>query len=279
MTAAPPRALSFAAALTLVLSAAGPLRAAPAADEATRPAAAAPAAAPVDVDVQDEPEEESLFGVGAEVDLRTRYVWHGLPLSSGPVVQPSVWGSVWQCSLTAWANAPLPSPGQDGALDEVDLGLTCVFTPSIVEFELSVWAYLFPDSDVPTTGEAKLSITVPIGWFRVFTAHGVDIGDAPGSYAGDVGVGGEWGFERFGLTATARVGWGTARFNDVNAGWGQAALDFAGADLALPFDLGAGLELRPHAGVSVLLPDALRDAFGERVVVDFGIAFGGEWPL
>ncbi|QDG53726.1 hypothetical protein FIV42_24170 [Persicimonas caeni] len=243
------------------------------ADEPVEPASPPKPESPVEAD------EASSFGLGAELSLRSRYVWRGLPFGDGPVLQPAAWASLWSCEAIGWANMPLPNAQQETDLDEVDLGAFCGVDVGVWSVSLGGWVYFFPGEDAPTTLEGEGVITAQFDWLNVFTGHAVDLRVTPGAYAGWVGVGGAWERGVWGVEGSLRTGWANAAFNEMNAGLAVGALDYVGAELAVPVALGVGLTLRTHAGAVVLLPDSLRDALDETVVLDFGATIGGEWAL
>jgi hypothetical protein len=61
------------------------------------------------------------FGAGADVVYRSEHVWRGLTRSSGPVLQPSVFGSFqprgWTFTVGAWANLELWNAGTNDLSD------------------------------------------------------------------------------------------------------------------------------------------------------------------
>lgn len=71
----------------------------------------------------------------------------------------------------------------------------------------------------------------------------------------------------------------TPSFNRANAGADSAALDYASVEAALPVELGAGLSVRPHAGISIILPASLRRTLDQTAAVDVGVTVGGVWAL
>lgn len=221
-------------------------------------------------------EEGRGVALGAEVDLRSRYLWRGLPSTDSPVLQPSAWVSAFGCSLSVFGSLLLPNGTVDAEFNEVDAGLECSFDVWVLTLEPSAWLYTYPGTDGPTTGELGLGIILPIRWFRVFTTHYVDVGSYEGAYSGEAGVGAELEADSFGLDAKVLAGWGTARFNAAYAGVDAGALDHVSAQVAVSVDLTDALYIRPHATVAVLVPDELNEAYDERTFFDFGFAVGGE---
>src|SRR6266508_4220287 len=53
------------------------------------------------------PEEDRNFTFGAETDFTSGYVWRGLLLDDGPIMQPSAWISRSGFTFAAWTSLPL----------------------------------------------------------------------------------------------------------------------------------------------------------------------------
>jgi hypothetical protein len=220
----------------------------------------------------------SELSCGAELDGNSRYVWRGLALSDGPVLQPSAWVSLAGLTLTPWANFAFREGDARAGFNELDLTLDYSRDVSSLTVNPSFALYLYADEDAPSTGELALALSCPLGPVSVFTDHSVDLIAAPGAYYGDAGLGFERGLAcGLALEASASAGWGSARFNEANIGVNRAALNTAGADLALTWSPGGAFYLRPHAALSVLLDPELRSAVPSPLLITGGLAVGRDF--
>lgn len=231
----------------------------------------------------EEPESDPVFCYGGETDLNSRYVWRGVQLSDGAVLQPSVWASSHGIEFSVWGNLAADG-GNPGTCNELDLTLGYGTEFKGIAVEPEAVLYLYPNQeDVPTTAEFILSAGCPIGLFELTTSHAFDFVASPGSYAGELGLGFESGLltEWLAVQARAGVGWASARFNEVNMGVARSAVGAGFAEVSLTaYPLGF-LYVRPHLGVSSMLDRGLCDAL---VVADLpvtgihgGIALGVEF--
>ena len=221
----------------------------------------------------------SELSFGAEVDGNSRYVWHGLTLSDGPVLQPSAWVSLSGFTLTPWANFAFREGDAPAGFNELDFTLDYSRDVSNLTINPSFSVYLYPNqADAPPTGELALALSYPVGPVSVFTDHSVDLIATPGAYFGDAGL----SFENdivpnLTIEASASAGWGSAQFNEANLGVNRAALNVAGADLALTWSVCGLFYLRPHAALSVLLDRELRAAVSNPLLITGGLAIGKEF--
>ena len=230
----------------------------------------------------------SELNVGAELDGNSRYVWRGLALSDGPVLQPSEWVSLAGFTLTPLANFAFREGGVPAEFNELDLTLDYRRDVSNLTVNPSFSLYVYPNrTDAPPTGELALTLSYPVGpacaWSHadrpvsVFTDHSVDLIATPGAYFGDAGLSFDTDLaENLALEVSARTGWGSARFNQANDSMNRAALNMAGADLALTWSPGGLFYLRPHVALSVLLDRELRAAVSSPLLITGGLAIGKE---
>jgi hypothetical protein len=220
---------------------------------------------------------ESSFG--AELDGNSRYVWRGLPLSDGPVLQPSAWVSLAGFTLTPWANFAFREGDAPAGFNELDFTLD--YSRDFVNLTVnpSFSVYLYPNqTGAPPTGELALALSYPVGPVSVFTDHSIDLIATPGAYFGDAGLSFENDLaQNLTLEASASAGWGSARFNEANLDVNHAALNVAGADLALTWSPGGLFYLRPHAALSVLLDRELRAAVPDPLLITGGLAIGRDF--
>lgn len=235
----------------------------------------------------------SELSFGAELDGNSRYVWRGLALSDGPVLQPSAWVSLAGFTLTPLANFAFREGDAPAGFNEVDFTLDYsrdirleargkkreARDESNLTVNPSFSVYLYPNqADAPPTGELSLALSYPVGPVSIFTDHSVDLIATPGAYFGDAGLSFESDLtQNLAVEASANAGWGSARFNEANFEVNHAALNAAGADLALTWSLGSLFYLRPHAALSVLLDRELRAAVPNPLLITGGLAIGRDF--
>jgi hypothetical protein len=216
---------------------------------------------------------------GLEADFVSRYVWRGLALSDGPVLQPSAWVSFAGLTLTPWANVAFRDGDAPAGLNELDATLDYSRDVFDLTVNPSLSIYLYPNQPEATpTGELALALSYPVGPISAFSNHSVDLIDNPGAYFGDAGLSFENELVRnVTVEASAYAGWASARFNDANFGVNRAALNVGGADLSLNWSPGGLFFLGPHAALSVLLDRELRAAVQSPLLFTGGLAIGRDF--
>ena len=221
----------------------------------------------------------SELSFGAELDGNSRFVWRGLALSEGPVLQPSARVSLAGFTLTPWANFAFREGDAPAGFNELDFTLDYSRDVFNLTVNPSFSLYLYPNqADAPPTGELALALSSPVGPVSVFTDHSVDLIATPGAYFGDAGLSFERDLVRsLAVETSASAGWGSARFNEANVGVNRAALDLGRADLALTWSPGGLFYLRPHAALSVLLDRELRAAVSNPLLITGGLAIGRDF--
>lgn len=210
---------------------------------------------------------------GMETDANSRYVWRSIDQGYGPVLQPSVWGSLSNLTLSLWGNVAATG------LTELDPALSYSAEWRGFSFEPSFACYLYPAEPDPFgTAELSLNVARPLGPLEVFTDHSLDVVGYPGAYYGDIGL----SFERE-LTsslsggASASIGWASAQFNEECLGVRRGALNCTEAEASLTWSTFWLLYLRPHVAASSLLDAELRAATERPWNVTAGLAVGREF--
>jgi hypothetical protein len=221
----------------------------------------------------------SELSFGAELDGNSRYVWRGLALSDGPVLQPSAWVSLAGFTLTSLASFAFREGDTPAGFNELDFTLDYSRDVFSLTVNPSFSVYLYPNqTGAPPTGELTLALSYPVGPVSVLTDHSVDLIATPGAYFGDAELSFDTDLtESLALEVSARAGWGSARFNQTNVGVNRAALNVAGTDLALTWSPCGLFYLRSHAALSVLLNRELRAAIPNPLLITGGLAIGKDF--
>lgn len=131
---------------------------------------------------------------GAELDTSSRYIWHGLPFSTGVVVWPSAWVSTKGVTLTLWTNFdhryvnttpfnPQRLPGP--TFNEYDISLA--YEREVGHLTLtgtfSRYVYLEAKGVIPqSTSEVIARVAYAAGPGKMFTTHSFDVDKHRGAY-------------------------------------------------------------------------------------------------
>ena len=221
------------------------------------------------------------FTLGAEADLNARYLWRGLALSNGPVVEPALWATAYRWNAVLWTNVMLTNEASS-RLSAVVPALTYTFEwPGGLTIEPGLVYYDSPGQTIPpsiSTAEVSLEASSQLGRFHLVTSDYVDVMRAPGAYFGTLGFGLESNLGPWSFNALADVAWATAAYNQVYFDAQVAAIDLTEIVTSARIDLTPVFYVSVHAEASVLLADAL--AVGrERILANVGVTFGGATGL
>lgn len=220
--------------------------------------------------------EDAKVSFAQEFDFGSRYVWRGFAQTDGPVFQPESSLSIYDVTLTLWANLVLNDEPHQGQFTEVDPSIDYYLQFGKLELQPSFEYYFYPSQvGSPSTGEASLWVAYAVGPVKLFTDHVFDVVRYGGAYFGDFGV----SYERdvlkaLGLKTSAAFGWASPKFNATYGATSKAALNVFLWDLELSYTLFRHFYLRPHMQVSVLLDTDLRAASVDPTIVSGGLALG-----
>lgn len=215
---------------------------------------------------------------GLESDYNPRYVWRGLAWSEGAVAQTSIWATGRGVTYSIWANSNLDSV--DGRqTNEIDYSVSWEREWRGIGLEPTFSVYTYPhQQDSPSTAEAGLKLSRPLGPLTLFTTHTVDVREYRGAYFGELGLNYERELGKHAeLESSISLGWASARFNEAYIGPSTSAVNLASFELGITWQLRGGSYVRPHLGISRLLNRQLRDAVDDPSLVNFGVAAGVEF--
>jgi hypothetical protein len=233
---------------------------------------------------RDEPEDvtqaEELQQVsfGLESDYNPRYVWRGLAFSEGAVAQTSLWATRAGTTYSLWTNSSLDRA--DGhQTNEIDFTVSWERSWRGMDLEPSLQIYTYPNQqDAPSTGEAGLKFSRPLGPLTVFAANTVDLREYRGAYFGELGLGLTKELtSRAELESSVSFGLASAKFNEAYVGPAKSAFNVAQFELSLTWRGRGGSYVRPHISVTRIMDRELRDAVTDPSLTNLGLALGMEF--
>ncbi len=214
---------------------------------------------------------------GGEADFNGRYVWRGFTYSEGPVFQPAVWLEAKRVTFSVWSNMPLSREPRQGRFDQLFWTATTWRQMRRWRVEGTLQGYVWQGPPgIPTTRTAEVSgrVSYTAGPVTLFTLHTTDIAAYRGAYFIESGVGWERQSRRVKWEAHAIVGAWNGRFNRAYVDVARGAVDFAQLDLAASIPLKGGWYLRPHAELTQITSQVIRQAVTNRRVLNAGVALG-----
>ena len=207
--------------------------------------------------------------VAVDATWNGKYVWRGINVVDGSVLQPSAtigWGGL---SANVWGNMDLSNVnGQSADFTEYDLTLDYSWALDSLGFSVGSIYYTFPHSDVPSTAEVYAGAGLDIPLSPSLTVY-QDVDEADGTYS-SLSVGHT--FEGIlvladGVAVSADLGasiaHGSSNFNDFYYGSDSSGLTDSLFSLSLPVSLGEYVSVAPAAHYSSLLDDDIRDSMSD----------------
>lgn len=95
--------------------------------------------------------------LSAEVGCYGHYLWRGMTLTDGTVVQPEVSAEVAGFGLSLWGNLNADDPSGDSSLNEIDVTVSYGLGLPVASLDLGVVYYSLPDASEQNTAEAFAS--------------------------------------------------------------------------------------------------------------------------
>ena len=249
-------------------------------EPATQPGATAAPAQPGTAAGGTAEAKESLVSGGAEVDLNSRYVWRGIAFSEGPALNPYVYLSIGDFTVSGWGNFLLTDQDKEfqGQFNEADIYAAYAFEKDAFSLEATYQHYYYPNTDWEDTGEVEIKLAYAFDDISVFTSHTLDVESISGAYFAELGLEAEHELsDTAKLEGGVYLGYGNADFNEAYIGPSIDALDVAGASLDVTWYPVKNIYLRPHVEYTSLLHDDLRQAVESPDLVNVGLAAGVEF--
>ena len=227
--------------------------------------------------------QERAASFSVEIAPFTEYVWRGMPLTDGPVLQSSYTFSAKNVSFNIWQNVDLDnSNGVPGAVSEHDYTLGYEFTAGNATVSLGLLCYTFPGLGDPTT-EIIVGASFDVPGEPSITLY-QDVDNLEGLYA-SIGAGHSFALQSLDeqtIDLSLAVGYGTDKHN---VQYGDKSVDKAAlTDILLTvsstFKLDESFGITPSlAFASVVDPDIVDalDADGQDtsyVVLGVTLSYG-----
>jgi hypothetical protein len=226
-------------------------------------------------DGEDDGEDDDTT-VGAEVDTVSRFIWRGMALSQGPVVQPSAWASLYNFNANLFTNVLLTDQ-TNNRLSTIVPSLSYTLEWKKLSVEPGFIFYdVLGDGPLHRTAEASVEGTLAFGAFHVLSNHYVDVATHAGAYYGTLGAELEPSFGKWTLGAKADVAWATADFNRAYFGASTAPLDLAEGTVSVRYELTKLAYAVVHGDGSTLLSSSLRATGVQATLAVVGATLGVE---
>lgn len=202
---------------------------------------------------------------GLSTDVNTKYIWRGITINDGLVIQPDLWLSYGNFSAGLWGN--LTAYDRFNAVKGQELDMYLAYDYAIGKFEINhtLMVYFFPtQDDVPNTGEFYIGAGYPIQDFKLTSTVAFDFIAYFGSLYFEHGVAYEKALgDKLSVGSTALVSWASGKFNDSYFGVHQTMCNLLSLDLNLTYNPWGTVFFKPHVQISKTLDKELVPAIGK----------------
>jgi hypothetical protein len=202
---------------------------------------------------------------GFDVDINSKYIWRGITINDGLVIQPQLWASYGNLSGGFWGNLTAYDRFNKVKGHEMDLFLAYDYNLGNFEINHTVMFYFFPtQDDVPNTGELYLGAGYPIGDFKLVSTVAFDFVAYLGSLYFEHGVEYEKALgEKITLGSSALLSWATGKFNDSYFGIKKTMVNLVGLNLNITYNPWGTVYFKPHIQVSKTIDQELYEPLGK----------------
>jgi len=215
---------------------------------------------------------------GMEVDVCSRYIWHGIIIADNMVLQPSAWVTVHDMTFSIWNNHTPTVEEWRFAGDEVDLTLSYGKDWSWAGAEMGFLYYVYPGEEgSSSTGEFLGRFALSKGPVELSTTHNVDVVRYAGAYFGEAEIAFEHELsQRLYAGLSTSIGWASPKFNQTYVGTSVGAFNVLCVGGSLQFQLSDRVYLKPHAEMYQTLHSEVAE-LTQRTTTNIGAAVGIEW--
>ena len=205
-----------------------------------------------------------LLSLSLNADVFSEYVWRGLLLTDGPILQPCAKVTYRGLSLSVWGNMDLDNVNDNkNEFNEIDYTLSYSVPVNILTFTAGVLHYDFPNTEFLDTTEiiAGVSAALPLSpsitsYWDVDAVKGVYVTAdlAPSFPLPAVSSSFTWSID-----PSIGLGWGTDKHNNFYYGTDTSTLADFHTGLSVPFHFGDHFTIAPKVGYASLLDGTLRN--------------------
>lgn len=201
---------------------------------------------------------------GVSADLNSKYLWRGVSVNEGLVVQPDIYASWRNLTAGIWSNITLYDRHNLTREREFDFYLEYSWSLGNLIVDHSFMLFWYPgQEDSPTTGELYLGMTYPLGDISLTTVIAADLIEYLGSLYFEHGIAYEKELgDCFSFATSAVLGWGNARFNDAYIATIPTSLNLLSLDAELTYTPTNSWFVKPHIQVSKTLNKEISSYIG-----------------
>ena len=223
-------------------------------------------------------EADSQWSGGLELASTNKYLWRGMTVNDGFILQPCVWLTYQSLTFTLWNSTTLTEPNDDIKRPEVDATLSYELEWQNFAFESFFSYYHYINQvDATNTGEVGLDIGYTMGLFTLSAAGIVDVIDSYGSFYFEQKLEAEKDFgDHWTAYSALTLGEGLEQFNDFYFGMSRSTFSLLSFDARLSYTFDNGFYAQPYFQVNKTLDSDL-ESYIKKHTNAIGLALGREF--
>jgi hypothetical protein len=226
-------------------------------------------------------EKERPISYGVEIKFSSGHADRGLVINDRPVVQPVTWVSRGAATLSVWSSFALAETTDGSRPQILDLELTRAheWRNLTIEPAVRIFFYHDPLSIYSSSSiEGWLYLSYPLGAFRLFTNHSVDVLTYRSAYFGEAGIASERRVSpRIEVGGSFGAGWASSTFNESYVGIDKSALNRMSVEGWLTAYVTQHLYIGPRFEFSTIVDRAVRAEVIRPTYFFFGLTTGVEF--
>ncbi len=205
------------------------------------------------------------FSWGFSTDINSKFLWRGVSVNDGLVLQPDLSASYGNFTAGIWSNTTIYDRHHD--LKDIELDPYISYSWSIGNFQIenSVMVFNCVGQQVsPTTAEVYLGVSYPIGDFILNTIIAADFVSCFGALYVEHGLFYEKQLnDQFTFGSSAVLAWGNAKFNDFYIGTTKTSMNLISLNAELTYSPKGGIYFMPHVQLGRTINSEISSFLGE----------------
>lgn len=227
--------------------------------------------------------------IGADVAVKAKYIWRGVPFNTESVLWPDVWINWYGATLTGWASIDLTDIKQE-SMEFTDIAIIADYTHTFGQISTSIGYlhYIYPGyaGAFPTTGEFYAALGAGFGAIGVALTGYYDLIEVNGLYVSP-SISASYAFDYATPAITVSAGYAEGKHNNYYFGIDKAGFTdittTLSAAITPPGRLGNFLSLGVDINYAKIIDGELAAQFPDNDVnfwwgigLNFFYSFGGE---
>jgi hypothetical protein len=223
-------------------------------------------------------EISSAWSGGLEMATTNNYLWRGITVNEGVILQPNAWLSYNNLTVDIWSSFTLNKPDDDIKRPEVDAIISYEMNLMNFTIEPSFNYYHYIDqADATDTGEFGCNVAYPIGIVTLNAGVFVDVMEYSGATYMEESAEIEKEInDHVSLFTALRIGSGFKKFNESYFELSKSTISLLSLDGRMTYSMDNGLYLQPYFQLNKTLSNDL-EVYLKKSTSAVGLLIGKEF--